>query len=293
MLGRSGGERGRGRGGRGRFNRPGRGGYNNRKKGWTSSHPELKYDVFKEGTATKAAQYTDTMKKIIQYVNVSGMKEARLLAEMLENETIPTIAPPPRPPQVEDPANPGVFIDDPAELAIWNEDIKMVAKQRQNLREGLAWLYSLLEGQCAPSTWGKLEGEEGFKTVKAVKDPVLLKERIKRTCCGFQTHQQDVYAMVQAMKAMHMVMQEGDSNEDWKKKMESMFTIVEQFGGSLSNHPGLIEKRASEIAAADGCDPANVNENDRATARAMIDQEIKAAYIISWANNNRYRELKN
>lgn len=49
------------------------------------------------------------------------------------------------------------------------------------------------------------------------------------------------------MKAMHMVMQEGESNEDWKKKMESMFTIVEQFGGSLSNHPGLIEKRAMRL----------------------------------------------
>ena len=81
MLGRSGDHGGGGCGGQGRINyRPGQGGYNNKKKGWTSSHPELKYDVFEEGTLAKAAQYTDTMKRILQYINISGMKEARLIA---------------------------------------------------------------------------------------------------------------------------------------------------------------------------------------------------------------------
>ena len=103
--------------------------------------------------------------------------------------------------------------------------------------------------------------------IKASKDPVLLKGQIKWVCCGFQAHQQEVYAMVQAMKALHMVMQEGESNGDWKKKMESMFTIVKQFGGSLSNHPGLIYKRALAIAKADGRDANQINNTDRDTAQ--------------------------
>lgn len=76
--------------------------------------------------------------------------------------------------------------------------------------------------------------------------------------------------MVQAMKALHTTMQEGDSNEDWKKKLESMFTIVEQFGGSFTYHPGLINRWAIELAIADGLDADYVNEDDRAVAREMV-----------------------
>ena len=277
------------------MNRLGRGGYHNKRKGWTSNVKELKYDVFEEGTAVKAAQYTDTIKKVTQYVLTSGKKEAALLAEAIENERTPTIAPPPRPQPPEDPNNPGQFLpEDPAEIAIWQEEIRMIAKRRQNLREGLEWLFALLQGQCAPSTLGKIEGEEGYETIKAARDPVRLKERIKRVCCGFQAHQQDVYAMVQAMKAMHTAMQDHkEFNEDWKKKLESMITIVEQFGGSVSNHPGLVNQRALEIAVANGRNANTINEGDVARAREMIDEEIKAAYMISGANNSKFKELKN
>lgn len=51
----------------------------------------------------KATQYTNTMKKIVQYILVSDQKEASFLADALENEAIPTIAPPPRPELPEDP----------------------------------------------------------------------------------------------------------------------------------------------------------------------------------------------
>ena len=112
------------------MNRLGRGGYHNKRKGWTSNVEELKYDVFEEGTAVKAAQYTDTIKKVTQFVLTSGKKEAALLAEAIKNERTPVIAPPPRPQPPEDPNNPGQFLpEDPAEIAIWQEEIRMVAKR--------------------------------------------------------------------------------------------------------------------------------------------------------------------
>jgi hypothetical protein len=79
----------------------------------------------------KAAQYTDVIKNIIRYVQTtSGIKEATLIAQALEDEATPTIALPPRPTPAEDPNNPGQFLpDDPAEIAIWQEEIRMVAKR--------------------------------------------------------------------------------------------------------------------------------------------------------------------
>lgn len=64
-----------------------------------------------------------------------------------------------------------------------------------------------------------------------------------------------------------------------------MVTIVEQFGGLISNHPGLINWRAMMLAAADN-PPRDVNsviEEDRRMARKMVDEGIKAAYFMSGA----------
>jgi hypothetical protein len=117
----------------------------------------------------------------------------------------------------------------------------------------------------------------GFEQINNTQDPVALKGLIKRTCCGFQAHQQPVYSMVQAMKALHTCYQERESNKDWKKKLEAMFTIIEQYGGSASHRPRLIEERAVEIAAGDGRLPEEVDRNDRAMAEALVTEEIKAA----------------
>jgi hypothetical protein len=200
-----------GRGGR-ETSRPGRG-YHNRRKQYISAIEELKYNTFEEGTAVKAAQYTDTMKKVVQYILTSGVKEATLIATSIENKARPTIAPPPRPTPAEDPVNPGKFLpEDPAEIAIWEEEIKMTARRRKDLVDGLQWAYAVLKGQCDPSTWGKIEGEEGFKQIRVAMDPILLKERIKRVCCWFQAHQQAVYSMVHACKSRTNQMKTGRRN---------------------------------------------------------------------------------
>ena len=77
------------------------------------------------------------------------------------------------------------------------------------------------------------------------------------------------------MKVLHTTMQMGESNEDWKKKLELMFTIVEQFGGSFTYHPGLISCRAIYLVIPDEHDASNVNEDDRAMMQEVVAEEIR------------------
>ena len=95
-----------------------------------SKKAEIKNDVFEERKAEHAAQFTESLKAIMGYIRRSELHEARRLAQALEDEVTPTIHPPCRPAQIEDPNNEGVMFDDAVELQIWAEEIKMVAKSR-------------------------------------------------------------------------------------------------------------------------------------------------------------------
>ena len=167
-----------------------------------SMNAEIKNDVFKEGKAEHAAQFTESLKAIVGYIRRSELREAGRLAQALKDEVTPTIHPPGRPAQIEDPNNEGVMIDDAVELQIWAEEIKMVAKSRRELRQGLERVYAILWEQCSPSVQGRLKGEAGFQVVDDAKDPIQLLQCIKGICCGYDAHKQSVYANVQAIKLL-------------------------------------------------------------------------------------------
>jgi hypothetical protein len=77
------------------------------------------------------------------------------------------------------------------------------------------------------------------------------------------------------------------SNEDYKEKFDALWGIIEQLGGSLVAHPGLIMQRASESSAADG--RLEPNNNDLETATSAVAAETKTCFILSGANNVRFR----
>lgn len=283
--------RGTHRGGRG-----GRGGGSYRAGGpkWTSKNPDLKYDILLSGTAENAAKYTESMKEVIEWIKKSGQKEAETIASAIEAEVTPIIPPPPAPVGEEDPANPGQRLAvDPAETTIYQEEIKMVAKRRGNLRDGMQWAYALLKGQCPPTTWGKIVGEEGFEQVDAAKNPIELKRRIKRVCCGFEAHKQRTYAVAQAIVLLATTIQEyNESPEDFYRNFDAKWSMIEQFGGSLAKHPGLIRDKAIALALADGRGEDDVEDADVEMAEEMVADEMKACLMLCTSNRKRFGPLR-
>ena len=286
-----------GNGGNGRRRAGGRPPYRRRaganqpnKPSWTSKHPVLKNDVFNTGTAESAAKFVESLKAIIAFTRADkDERESHLIAQALENEAIPHIPPPLPPPQIPDPNNAGVMIDDAAENAIWNEEIKMIAKRRQSLQDGLRRTFALLLNQCDTTVLRRLKGEDGWEQVEQDRNPVVLVQRLRRVCCGFDTHKQPIYALVQAIKMLCTHMQKGgESNEKYKERLEALFNIIEQFGGSLTAHPVLIERRAQELAGEGNL----IDADDRAEAAIQIEAEVKAAFLLSGANDRKYGALK-
>ena len=117
----------------------------------------IKDDVFDCGSAASAAQFEKSNKAIIEYIRREGNKEPILIAQALETDVAPTIAVPQPPPQIPDPLNPGMMIDDQAEIFMWQSTLKQVPVRRVNLAEGLVTAYTLYLDQCSLTVRSKLE----------------------------------------------------------------------------------------------------------------------------------------
>jgi len=99
--------------------------------------------------------------------------------------------------------------------------------------------------------------------------------------------------MVQLIKMFCTFFQHADSsNEDYKEQFESLWECVIQQGGSLTNHPGLIDDRAIEIARASEPPRDVTNDDDVIAATEQIQSEMKAAFMLSGGHNATHKQLK-
>ena len=99
------------------------------------------------------------------------------------------------------------------------------------------------------------------------------------------------YAMSQEIKKLMMFYQRtGMGNEEYKRQFDALWDTVEQFGGSVANHPDLIAASAIEIAADNGRFNANrvgsPIDADAAAAADEVRDQMKACFMLGGANNN-------
>ena len=74
------------------------------------------------------------------------------------------------------------------------------------------------------------------------------------------------------------------SNEDYKQQFDALWDTVVQFGGSVTNHPNLINARATEIAKENNhVDSNGDTQADIADIRAAtkdVDDRMRACYML-------------
>ena len=242
-----GGGRGGSRGGRGRSGGRGRG-FSKKKKKHAPATTELSEAIFDCGKPGDVALFEKSKKAIVNYLRMSTGKEAPLAAQAIEQMAMIDVPQPPMPPQIPDPnqpnANPPVMIDDIAGRIIWEGELKGLAGRRNNLADRLIQAYAIIWDQCSPTVKSKLEQLDNYDQVALNKDPVELLDEIKNIICGRERHKPPVYSMVELIRSLATFYQKDHkTNEQYKEEFESLWEMVEQQGGSMVNHPGLIADR--------------------------------------------------
>ena len=164
----------------------------------------------------------------------------------------------------------------------------MLGRQR-DLAERSNQTYAIIWDKCYPTMKGKLEQLADCHFINVDKNSVQLLQEIRNVISGREAHKQPIYAMAQLIIMLTcLVHGQSKSNEDYKEAFEPLWDTTPQQGGSLVNHPGLINDRAVKIAIENGRANDMPTQDDTERARFEISAKIKAAFMLSGSNNARY-----
>ena len=139
---------------------------------------------------------------------------------------------------------------------IRNKEIKSVAKRQQKLGELLMKGFTTVYEQCSREVKEKLENTKNWEAIQREQCLHSLIQKIKRICVGFDDHKQDVFNLVQALKALFLYTQsEKELVEEYGRNLKSLWDTVEAFGGSpgiSQGNDGGAGKRCNEVCKC-GC----------------------------------------
>ncbi len=157
------------------------------------------------------------------------------------------------------------------------EEVKLVAKRQQKLKEALKKGFATVYDQCLQEVQDKLESSDNWETTQRQQSLHELIQKIECICVGFDDHKQEVFNLVQSLKTLFLYTQgEKEMVEEYARNLRSLWDTVEAFRGSPGVHKGLVEGliRMSRRVA----DPNNMTEDEFAAVEAEVSEAVKGAY---------------
>ncbi len=125
---------------------------------------------------------------------------------------------------------------------IGNKEIKSVEKRQQKLGESLMKGLATVYEQCSREVKEKQENTKNWEAIQREQCLHSLIQKIECICVGFGGHKQDVFNLVQALKALFLYTQlEKELVEEYGRNLKSLWDTVEVFGGSPGLHKGMME----------------------------------------------------
>jgi hypothetical protein len=107
--------------------------------------------------------------------------------------------------------------------------------------------FATVDAQCSREVKEKLENTKNWEAIQREQCLHSLIQKIKRICVGFDNHKQDVFNLVQALKALFLYTQsEKESVKEYGRNLKRLRDTVEAFRGSPGLHKGMMEALAKD-----------------------------------------------
>jgi len=293
--GRGGGRDGKngGRGGRGHS----RGGRGATRKSTRHTNPiqGLEKHIFDTGKPEYAALFTETWEKLCNRRRQLGEKEGNTMARAMEEFTDAVIPEPAVPAAtIPDPNNPNNNIANPrlaTETLLWESKVKMIPGREANLARQKEAAFVDVWDACSPLLKTKLKALTNWDQINTDKNVIQMGLQIKAISCGLEQTQEPMFGLAELIKKMMLFYQKPEvSNDDYKKQFEALWDSITEQGGSLTNHPGPVGKRARALATENG--RARPNDDDTTQAKEEVAEQMKAMFFLSGANDKVHGALK-
>jgi hypothetical protein len=271
--------------------RPNRGNQRVSRNEFKGAEEALEGHVFDVGAAKHAAQFSKTLEEISNYVQRTYSYGGGLIGQAIADLQTPVIDLPPEPGTAANAAL-GIAAVPPTatELFMWQEDFKVANKKRITYNENKERAYALVWGQCSQELRNKIKGAADYAAASADQDVIRLLLIIRGFCCSFDDQRQGTWALQQAKKRVFLYVQDGQqSNAEYMENFLALVRVVETYGGTWGEEPGLIR---AKLQAANVADVDNPTEAEMATAKAASREDFLGMMFLSGADGNRYWKLR-
>jgi hypothetical protein len=173
--------------------------------------------------------FVKTTKEIAGYVGRTYKfgGDTRIAVESLE---MPKFAVPDDPP---DDAGKGI-------IRLWEKKLDALSKRQDQLEHNLRQLFALVWGQCTDVLQQKLEADEGFATMSAENDGLLLIKTIKNITYRYQSQKYIPHSLFESKKRFYTQYQGAKlSTADYYTQFLNSIAVIRHSGGNIWNDEGV------------------------------------------------------
>jgi hypothetical protein len=168
-------------------------------KGFKSAISEIAQGTFNTGQNKFAAQFMQSRKNVVNYLQRTASSEGYLVAKTVRTGKKQPIA---LPPAVDENA-----IDVNDQRIIRAEEVKTVTKRHLKLEDALKKGYATVYDQCSQEVKDKLEATNNWERIQQDWSFHELIQKVKQMCVGFDDHTQEVFNLVQVLKKLFLYTQ--------------------------------------------------------------------------------------
>ena len=147
-----------------------------------------------------------------------------------------------------------------AEVRLWEKKIDSLSKREDQLEHNLRQVFALVWGQCTDILQQKIESEEGFASMSAENDGLLLIKTIKNITYQYQSQKYVPHSLFEAKKRYYM-------------QYQGRTTTVQQFHVQFLNTVDVVKHSGGNIADDVGVEKMILGNRDK---EKMTKAELKA-----------------
>ena len=213
-------------------------------KAFKSAISKIAYETFNMGQNRFAAQFTQSRKNVVYYLQCTVADEGYVVAKTVRMGKQQIIVLPP-------PVNANA-VDTDDQKIIPEEAVRAITKRKAKLDNALKKGFDTVYDQCSLEMRDKLEASDEWDKVQRMQSLHDLISKIKRICVGFDDYKQKVFNLVQALKTLFLYTQtEKEIVDEYARNFKSLWDTGEAFGGSPGNHITKAEQTAAEEEVVD------------------------------------------
>ena len=220
--------RGRTRGG-GRGN-AGRGTGRPRSTGFRGTTADMNGNVFEcYDEQSDRRQFTKTVEALEGLVKKTLKNSEDLKPLFATESTLPVLPTPPKPTKGPDGKEP-----DDADVELWKEEIKALAKQKRVLRSNLSAIHAIIWGQCSEAMKARIKSLSEYEVKAAEDDCKWFLSNIQAITMQFDERHHGYTSMLNAIDGLLNCRQQPDQSvTNYMEALKSHIDTVEYHGGTL------------------------------------------------------------